>query len=88
MFLFDEPSYSLDAESEANLFQKIENLYRKKGGIVISHRLSNIMKADMIYVMEDGIIIEKGTHAQLMERKGKYAKLFHLQIEKYGVKYD
>ena len=88
MFLFDEPSSSLDAEAEANLFQKIENLYRKKGGIVISHRLSNIMKADMIYVMEDGIIIEKGTHAQLMERKGKYAKLFHLQIEKYGVKYD
>lgn len=88
MFIFDEPSSSLDAEAEAELFFRLEQLYRHKGAILISHRLSNIASADMIFVLDDGRMIEQGSHRELMQHNGKYAKMFRLQAEKYGVKDD
>ena len=56
---------------------------KDKTVIFISHRLSTTVNADKIYVMENGSIIESGSHSELMEKNGTYAKMFNLQAEKY-----
>ena len=59
----------------------IKELSKKKSVIVISHRLANVVPSDNIYYMEEGKVMESGTHEQLMERKGGYAKLYLAQKE-------
>ena len=56
---------------------------KNKSGIIISHRLSGIVMADKILVLEQGTIVEQGTHKELMELNGRYAVLYNLQAEKY-----
>ena len=63
-----------------------ENMIKATEGrsvIFISHRLSSAVLADRVYMMEDGEIIEEGTHHELMEKNGKYAEMFHLQAKNY-----
>ncbi len=83
MYILDEPSSALDAESEDELFRHFEELYKDKGAVLISHRLSNVKNCDRIIVIDDGKICEEGTHAELIGKNGKYAYMFNLQAEKY-----
>lgn len=83
MYILDEPSSALDAESEDKLFRQFEKLYKEKGAILVSHRLSNVKNCDNIIVIDNGEKIEEGTHSKLIELDGKYAHMFNLQAEKY-----
>ncbi|MEL7528623.1 MAG: ATP-binding cassette domain-containing protein, partial [Pseudomonadota bacterium] len=80
VLLLDEATSALDAESE-NLVQKaLERLMEGRTTLVIAHRLATVLKADRIVVMEDGRIVEAGTHAELSAAGGLYAKLARLQF--------
>lgn len=81
--IMDEPSANLDPVAEYNLNRAMMEAAENKTVIFISHRLSTTRNADRIYVMENGTIIESGTHNELMNKKGKYAYMFNLQAEKY-----
>lgn len=81
--ILDEPSANLDPVAEYNLNQAMIEAADHKTVIFISHRLSTTVNADKIYVMENGRIIESGSHAELMQLDGTYAYMFNLQAEKY-----
>lgn len=81
--ILDEPSANLDPVAEYNLNQAMLEAAKDKTVVFISHRLSTTINADKIYVMENGSIIESGSHSQLMEQQGTYAKMFNKQAEKY-----
>jgi ABC-type multidrug transport system fused ATPase/permease subunit len=83
IIILDEPSSSLDPESEYKLFNKMIELCKDKGVILISHRLSNVILAEKILVIEDGKLIEQGTHSELINKNGRYASLFRYQAERY-----
>lgn len=81
--ILDEPSANLDPVAEYNLNQAMLQAAENKTVIFISHRLSTTVNADRIYVMENGTVIESGTHNELMQKHGAYAYMFNLQAEKY-----
>lgn len=81
--ILDEPSANLDPIAEYKLNQAMKEASNHKTVIFISHRLSTTVIADKIYVMENGEIIEAGSHEELMNQNGTYAKMFTLQAEKY-----
>lgn len=81
--ILDEPTASLDPIAETEMYQAFAALLRKKGCIMISHRLASAKLADAIYVLKDGIIAEKGTHSELMAQKGLYESMFHAQSSWY-----
>ena len=80
ILLLDEPTASLDAESEGLIQRALKNLSKSKTVIVIAHRLSTVKKADKILVLEKGNIVSEGTHAELIKKNGTYAKLARLQF--------
>mgnify|MGYP003297123424 CR=1 FL=1 len=73
-------------ESEDRIMQVVQELAKNKLVILISHRLANVVKADQIYVVENGSIVEEGKHCELLEKKGTYHKLYFAQqeLEKYS----
>lgn len=81
--ILDEPSANLDPVAEYNLNQAMLDAAKDKTVVFISHRLSTTVNADKIYVMENGRIIESGSHNELMAQNGTYARMFNLQAEKY-----
>jgi ATP-binding cassette subfamily B protein len=83
LVIFDEPTASIDPVSEYNIFNKIYDFFAKKTVIIISHRFSTVRNADRIIVLDEGKIVEEGTHAELMKNNGPYAKAFLLQAEGY-----
>lgn len=80
ILLLDEATASLDAESEMKVQKGLEGLMHGRTTIVIAHRLATVLKADRILVMDDGVIVEEGTHDALMRRGGLYARLAELQF--------
>ncbi len=83
LLVLDEPSSSLDAEAEHDLLQRLHELARSRTAIFISHRFSTVRTADRIVLLRDGQIEEQGSHAELVARGGRYARLFALQAEGY-----
>lgn len=81
--ILDEPSANLDPMSEYALNEAMSRAADNKTVIFISHRLSTTVMADVIYMLENGEIIESGSHEELMAKNGKYAYMFNLQAEKY-----
>ncbi|MBQ5823856.1 MAG: ABC transporter ATP-binding protein [Clostridia bacterium] len=81
--ILDEPSANLDPVSEYSLNEAMSRAAKDKTVIFISHRLSTTVMADVIYMLENGEIVESGTHEELMAMNGKYAYMFNLQAEKY-----
>jgi ATP-binding cassette, subfamily B, bacterial len=84
LLILDEPTASLDPEAEAHLFDQIQETARDKAVIVISHRLSSVVRADRIYLLDRGRVVEVGTHAELLRARGHYANLFALQARAYN----
>jgi ATP-binding cassette subfamily B protein len=80
ILIMDEPTSGLDAASEKLVFEAIDRLIQGKTAIVIAHRLSTIRKADIIFVIQDGRIVESGKHGDLIERSGLYASFHALQF--------
>ena len=80
ILILDEPSSGLDAGSEKLVFEALDRLMQGKTSIVIAHRLSTIRNADVIFVVDDGEIKERGTHEQLMEAGGLYSQLHDMQF--------
>ena len=83
ILILDEPTASLDPLAEQEIFRQFDLLREDKTTIFVSHRLSSATVADQIIVLEDGQVIENGTHAELMAMEGKYHKLFTTQAERY-----
>jgi len=80
ILIMDEPTSGLDAVSEKLVFEAIDRLIKNKTSIVIAHRLSTIRKADVIFVIQDGRIVESGKHDELVDDSGVYANLYALQF--------
>lgn len=81
ILLLDEATSALDAESETLVQKALERLMQGRTTIVIAHRLATVLKADRILVMDDGRIVEEGTHKSLVAKRGIYARLAKLQFE-------
>ena len=82
IYVFDEVTSSIDAQSEAAILRAIYDLAdRGKTVVMISHRLSSVEQADAIYVMQDGCVVQRGSHAQLMEEGGVYRRMVEQQRE-------
>ncbi len=83
VLILDEPTSALDAEAEYEIFLRFRELMAGRIAVLISHRFSTVRMADRIVVLSEGKIHELGSHAELMERDGAYARLFNLQAEGY-----
>ena len=83
VLILDEPTASLDPIAEQEIFNQFDRLRQSKTTIFVSHRLSSATIASLIVVLEDGMVEETGTHAELMEKKGKYYTLFSTQAKRY-----
>lgn len=81
IYIFDEATSNIDVESEEIVVDLIKKLKREKTVIQITHRLANVVESDEIYMMDSGNIVERGTHSELMERKGRYEKMYTAQKE-------
>jgi subfamily B ATP-binding cassette protein MsbA len=84
ILLLDEPSAALDPESEELVFNAMRSLMRGKTSITIAHRLSTARRADRVVVLDDGRVVEQGTHEALLRADGPYAKLYRIQLRPDG----
>jgi ABC-type multidrug transport system fused ATPase/permease subunit len=82
ILLLDEATASIDTITELLIQQALEGLLQNRTAIVIAHRLSTILRADWIYVIDDGRVVEQGKHASLLEQDGLYASLYRIQFRK------
>lgn len=83
IIILDEPTSSMDAKAEHEVFNAFRKLLDGRTAVLISHRFSTVRMADCIYVLDQGSILEHGTHDELVRRGGKYARLFDLQARHY-----
>ena len=79
LLILDESTSALDSESEKQIQDALDNLMKKRTSIIIAHRLSPIVNADKIIVMDKGKIVEVGTHGQLLQLNGRYKELYDMQ---------
>lgn len=83
MLILDEPTASLDARAEYEVFRRFAGLMAGRMAVIISHRFSTVRMADRIVVLDEGRVVEEGTHQGLIARSGLYSELFALQAEGY-----
>ena len=81
ILILDEPSAGLDSASEKLVFDALGNLMTGKTSIVIAHRLATVRRADVIFVIDDGRVVEQGTHEELLDGGGLYSRLYDLQFK-------
>ncbi|MFT5259628.1 MAG: ABC-type multidrug transport system fused ATPase/permease subunit, partial [Gammaproteobacteria bacterium] len=79
ILLLDEATSALDSQSEGKIQHALDALFENRTALIIAHRLSTITNADLIMVFEQGKLIERGTHAELLSNKGAYANLVKVQ---------
>ncbi len=84
LLVLDEPTAALDVRAEAQLFDRFLDVTRGMTTLLVSHRLSSVRHADRIVVVEDGRIVEDGSHADLLSRGGRYADMFTLQASRFA----
>jgi ATP-binding cassette subfamily B protein len=77
--IFDEATSALDSRAEKAIQQELERIAEGRTTLVIAHRLSTVMDADQILVLQQGRIVERGAHLQLLEAQGEYARMWALQ---------
>lgn len=80
ILILDEPTSALDARTEALLLEALNRLMRRRTTLIIAHRLSTVRSADCIIVLDDGVIVERGSHEALLAREGRYAALYRSQF--------
>jgi ATP-binding cassette, subfamily B, bacterial len=85
ILLLDEPSAALDPQSEELVFQGLDRLLAGRTSITIAHRLATVRRADVIFVLNDGVISERGTHDELLALNGLYARLYRMQFRIHEV---
>jgi ATP-binding cassette subfamily B multidrug efflux pump len=78
--VFDDSTAAIDAATEVMIRESLKDLTKERATIIISHRLSSLMHADEILFLEDGHIVERGSHNELLEHGGRYRALYDLQI--------
>lgn len=84
VLILDEPTAALDPRAEQEIYNQFEGLSRGKTTVFVSHRLSSATIASKIIVIDQGCVIEEGTHSELMQKKGKYYELFSIQAQRYS----
>ena len=86
MYIFDEATSNIDVDSEEQIMAVIHELAKTRTVILISHRLANVIEADQVYMLKDGMVIEQGKHCELLAADGEYAGLYRYQsrMEQYA----
>jgi ABC-type multidrug transport system fused ATPase/permease subunit len=84
IYIFDEATSNIDAESENEIIKLLYSFKNKKTIILISHRLFNVVDSDNIYLLKDGELIEEGKHNELLDKSGDYKKLWEMQRKLEG----
>jgi ATP-binding cassette subfamily B protein len=82
MLILDEATSSVDTRTEGLIQKAMDNLMQSRTSFIIAHRLSTIRNADLILVLNNGDIVEQGTHRALLEKQGFYAELYNSQFAK------
>ncbi len=83
LLILDEPTAALDVRAEAEIYERFLELTAGLTTILISHRFSTVRCADRIVVLEQGAVVEDGSHAELMAQEGRYARMFDLQAARF-----
>lgn len=84
ILILDEATSSVDTRTEMQIQKAMDQLMKGRTSFVIAHRLSTVKDADLILVIDDGDIVEQGTHEELLEKGGFYERLYHSQFEGGG----
>lgn len=84
LLILDEPSAALDPRAEFELYERVRTLARDRAVLLISHRLASCRSADRIYVLEEGLITEQGTHQELIAAGGLYEELYRMQVSSFA----
>jgi len=82
--LLDEPTAALDPIAESDIYQKYNSMTESKGAVFISHRLASTRFCDSIILLDNNVVLERGSHDELMAKRGRYFELFSVQSKYYS----